>query len=412
MVTRRGALGIGDVLNENFGIEAFIAEGGTGEIYRANHEASRSKVAIKVLKDVYSKNEAYVDLLRRECEALRNINDPAIVRNMELLWTEFRGGFPYLKMEYLERPSLAALMQKGPVDADTLIEIGRVLSSGLKAAHGENVLHRDISPDNIILRGGQAKGATLIDFGIAKDLRPDARTVVNGGFAGKYEYASPEQLDGKADAKSDIYSLGATLLAAARGKTPELPSGIKEIYDEKNAAPDLDGIPQPLRGILARMVCPRPDDRLSDAASMLRAFTDPDIPADREVLKDIVDLDAGAPQSYDGPATKPSGGGGWLKYVMGLGLVAALAALVWFTPLRDMIPINSLPLQEKYQLKADKASRTLEGFAPSEEARSALISSAASAFGEAPTRRQDWRAPLSVPPETGCSRRRREGRRP
>ncbi len=380
MAMRQGALDIGDVLNENYKIEAFIAEGATGEIYRANQTATGSTVAIKVLKDIYSRNQAHIDLMRREL--IRDVKDPAIVRYIDLMWTEFRGGFYYLVMEYIPGPSLAQVMRDGPVDTDTLITIGRVLSSGLEAAHAAQILHRDISPDNILLRDRRPDGATLIDFGVAKDLKPDARTVVNGGFAGKYEYAAPEQIDGKADARSDIYALGATLLAAAKGETPRLPHGIKDIYDLKVEPVDLSGVAQPLRGLLARMLAPRPEDRFPDAASMSRAFDEADIDSDEDVLEDVVTFDSpGSGSGKERPYGATKRRRAWGRPVAFLGLAAALCAALWFSPARQFILEPRLPLVDKYMFIAEDASRTLSGNAPSEEARTRLIETAERAFG-------------------------------
>jgi len=216
-----GLLKPGAVLNNTYRIEGLVGEGGTGEVYRAVNTASERTVAVKILKEQFSQDPKFIDLMRREL--LHNVSDDAVVRYYDLLRTaDDQGGLYFLVMDYIDGPSVADLMNKGPVSVDTLMILARRVTQGLAACHGASIFHRDISPDNIILRDGDPAQATLIDFGIAKDVRPDAKTVVGGGFAGKYEYAAPEQLDGIADGRSDIYSFGMTLIAAARGESPKL----------------------------------------------------------------------------------------------------------------------------------------------------------------------------------------------
>ena len=110
------------------------------------------------------------------------------------------------------------------------------MAEGLHAAHTRNIVHRDLSPDNIILRDGDPAQAVIIDFGIAKDTNPGAETIVGNEFAGKYSYAAPEQLSGRTDARADIYSLGALLLANFRGASPQLGANPMEVVENKQNA--------------------------------------------------------------------------------------------------------------------------------------------------------------------------------
>ena len=263
-----GLLKPGAVLNSTYKIEALVGEGGTGEVYRAINTASQRTVAIKILKTQFSQDPKFIDLMRREL--LHNVSDDAVVRYYDLLRTaEDQGGLYFLVMDFIDGPSVADLMRDGPVSADHLMILARRVAQGLAACHGASIFHRDISPDNIILRDGDPAQATLIDFGIAKDVRPDAKTVVGGGFAGKYEYAAPEQLDGIADSRSDIYSFGMTLLAAARGESPKLGTSFLEIVKAKHAPVDTEGVGEPLRALVDSMVRPSPDDRPQSANELL-----------------------------------------------------------------------------------------------------------------------------------------------
>ena len=263
-----GLLKPGEVLNNTYEIVRKVGDGGTGEVYEARNTASERTVAIKILKAQFSQDPKFIDLMRREL--LHSVSDDAVVRYYDLLRTApEKGGNYFLVMDFIDGPSLADVMERGPVEPGFLMTLARRVSEGLAACHAARIFHRDISPDNIILRGGDPAKATLIDFGIAKDVTPDAKTVVGGGFAGKYEYAAPEQLDGVADARSDIYSFGMTLLAAARGSAPQLGTSFLEIVKAKHAPVDVSDVPAPLGPVIAEMVRPAADDRPQTAREVL-----------------------------------------------------------------------------------------------------------------------------------------------
>ena len=237
MATGEGLLKPGDELHETYRIDALLGIGGTGEVYRAMNTAAGRPVAIKILRPEFSKDEKFIALMKREL--LTEVGHDAAVKYFELLRTREFGGLYFLVMELIEGPSLAHVMHAGPLPPETVLAIARRAAEGLNAAHAAGVLHRDIAPDNIILRDGDPARATLIDFGIAKDLRPEAHTVIGQGFAGKYEFAAPEQMDGQTVEQSDLYALGATLLAAARGRPPELPADLLAIRRAKDEIVDV-----------------------------------------------------------------------------------------------------------------------------------------------------------------------------
>ncbi|MDN5788029.1 serine/threonine-protein kinase, partial [Pseudorhodobacter sp.] len=259
----------GDVLNNTYRIEALLGRGGTSDVYRARSEISGRQVAIKVLQAELSKNENYLRLMTRE-EAIRDIRHDAIVRYSENQRTA--EGQVYLVMDYVEGPSLEAKMLSGGLTADDLLKVAARVLQGLVAAHAKGIVHRDLSPDNIILRDGRPEQAVIIDFGIAKDENPGAETVVGNEFAGKYAYAAPEQLNGMSDTRSDIYSLGVLLLATFRGKSPDVGENPMQLLRLKQQPPDVDGVPEPLKSLIARMAAPDPADRFQTAEDVLRAI--------------------------------------------------------------------------------------------------------------------------------------------
>jgi len=261
-----GIFEIGDVLNNTYRIEAVLGRGGTSEVYRARSEISNRVVAIKALRHEFSRNEDYLALMTRE-EDMREIRHDAIVRYYDNQRTD--DGLVYLVMDYVEGPGLDAKLKGGGMSADDLLTIASTLAGGLAAAHKRNIVHRDLSPDNIILRGGDPAEAVIIDFGIAKDSNPGAETIVGNEFAGKYAYAAPEQLSGRTDARSDIFSLGALLLSTFRGKAPDMGSNPMEVVEKKSQPLDTAGVPEPLKSLIDRMTAPDPKDRLQSADAVL-----------------------------------------------------------------------------------------------------------------------------------------------
>ena len=260
----------GDLLNNTYRIEELLGRGGTSEVYRARSEISGRLAALKVLKAEFSGNEDYLVLLTRE-EEIREIRHDAVVRYSENHRTQ--DGLVYLVMDFVDGPGLDRKLKQGPMPADDVLVVCRRVIEGLRAAHDRNIVHRDLSPDNIILRSGDPAQAVIIDFGIAKDTNPGAETIVGNEFAGKYAYAAPEQLNGQTDARSDIYSLGALLLANFRGKSPDVGNNPMEVVQRKGERLDTDGVPEPLKSLIDRMTDPNPDARFANAGEVL-AFLD------------------------------------------------------------------------------------------------------------------------------------------
>lgn len=278
----------GDLLNNTYRIEMLLGRGGTSDVYKARSEISGNLVAIKVLKHELSGNEDFTVLMARE-ENIREIRHDAVVRYSENHRTP--DGHIYLLMDYIDGPGLDKKLKQGPMSAEDLLIICRRVSEGLEAAHARNIVHRDLSPDNIILRGGDPAQAVIIDFGIAKDTNPGAETIVGNEFAGKYSYAAPEQMAGKTDARSDVYALGALLLANFRGASPSLGDNPMEVVENKQKPLDTSGLPEPFKRLIDRMCDPDPNNRLASAADVLSFLDRLDTPDEQE------DLGVPAPQA-------------------------------------------------------------------------------------------------------------------
>jgi predicted Ser/Thr protein kinase len=259
----RTEIRVGEVLGATFRIEEMLAKGGMGIVYRARHLLLDTEHAVKVILPELAEEEDIIARMTREAVTLNDVKNDAVV-NYEGFFQDEQGR-RYLVMEYVDGPSLAALLRERRLTVEEVRTLRDRLALGLAAAHDQGVLHRDISPDNIILPGGRIESAKIIDFGIAKSKKGGEHTQIGTGFIGKYSYASPEQFDEaiEPDGRSDIYSLGLVLAAAAIGNGGKLDMGnsLATAMRARQAVPDLGGLPEELFVEISAMLQPRPEDR-------------------------------------------------------------------------------------------------------------------------------------------------------
>jgi|GEM_PF-2079069 formylglycine-generating enzyme required for sulfatase activity len=252
----------GQVLGYTYRIERLLARGGMGAVYRARHVDLGSVHAIKVILPELAEDPRTISLFQEEANKLRRLRHDAIVSYEGLFRDE--GGARYLVMEFVDGPSLAHVLKSGPLPLSELRQLRDRCAAGLAAAHAKGIIHRDISPDNIILVDGRADLAKIIDFGIAKSTNPGDLTILGQEFAGKYAYVSPEQLgmiESPVDARSDIYSLGLVLAAAAIGRPLDIGGGYLRAIEARRRPLDLTGVPDAFRAEIAAMVDPDPTRR-------------------------------------------------------------------------------------------------------------------------------------------------------
>ena len=200
-----------------FRIGELLGCGGTGEVYRATDTRLHRDVAIKMLRAEYAHQPDWLARFQREARALASLNDSHICALHDI-------GPNYLVMEYIEGETLAARIKKGALPLDEALRIAIEVAGALLEAHRKGIVHRDLKPGNIMLT---ARGAVLLDFGLAKSRRPvaageDAITAAVTGdtqVEGTAPYMSPEQIQGKeVDARSDIFSFGLVLYEMITGK--------------------------------------------------------------------------------------------------------------------------------------------------------------------------------------------------
>jgi eukaryotic-like serine/threonine-protein kinase len=259
----RGRISSGTVLNGIYEIDHPLASGGMGEVYKGHTIPGGDPVAIKVMLPDLAQNDAALALFRKEASALHNLHHPVIVRYYVFaIDPDLRR--PYLAMEFVEGQSLSELLRHGPLTLEATGRLMQRVATGLQAAHDHGIIHRDVSPDNIIIPLGDVGRARIIDFGIARSTRPGDGTIIDGGFAGKYNYVSPEQVGlfgGEVSGKSDIYSLGLVLIETLTGQAIDMGGSQAAIVEKRRKLPDLGAIDLRIRPLLARMLQPNPADR-------------------------------------------------------------------------------------------------------------------------------------------------------
>ncbi|MBM2578072.1 serine/threonine protein kinase [Jannaschia sp. Os4] len=268
---------VGTVLNDNYRIDRQIGEGGMGEVYEGEHLFTGNRVAIKMILRELSADEAIVGLFRREARILFDLSDDAIVRYLDSF--HHRESDRYcLVMQYIDGEPLADRLEaSGPLPLDQVVTLARRLAIGLGKAHSLGVVHRDLSPDNVMLRDGEVARAALIDFGIAT-AEDKSEATLFGRFAGKYRYVAPEQLGlhgGQVGPRTDIYGLGLLLAAAARGEALDMGRSFPDAVMARERVPALDGIPERLRPLIARMLEPDPAARPASMGEVAALLDDP-----------------------------------------------------------------------------------------------------------------------------------------
>ena len=262
------------LLDERYIIDKLIGVGGMAVVFRARDRyLNNMTVAIKILKDDAAMDEVVVKRFRNESKAESMLKHNNIVAVHDV---STKGKIKYMVMEFLYGITLKSYMQaKGePLKIDEVSSYTAQILRALSEAHRNNIIHRDIKPQNImVLENGRVK---VMDFGIAK--LPDAETItVTDKAVGTVYYMSPEQASGKKDidTRSDIYSLGAMMYELVTGQTPfkgETPLQVlyKHIQEEPVPPRQINpSIPVGLEQIIMCAMSKDPNSRFQTADSML-----------------------------------------------------------------------------------------------------------------------------------------------
>jgi serine/threonine-protein kinase len=202
-----------DALRPEYELEREIASGGMGTVFLAHEVALDRRIAVKIVRPEQA-SAAATERFAREAVTLAGLDHPNIVK---VFTVGERGGFHYYTMQYLEGETLAERMRRKSLKPEEVRRIGRDLLDALETAHGRDVIHRDIKPQNIFLMGGRA---ILVDFGIATASGP--QTVAREGsdvVPGTPSYMPPEQRYGwEVRPQTDLYAVAMVLYEALTGR--------------------------------------------------------------------------------------------------------------------------------------------------------------------------------------------------
>jgi serine/threonine protein kinase len=269
-----------------------IGAGGMGEVYSARDTRLDRTVALKILPLHLADAPEIRQRFEREARAVSSLNHPNICALYDI---GRQDSTDYLVMEYLEGQTLAKRLEQGPMPTPELLRVAIQICEALERAHRQGVIHRDLKPGNVMLT---KSGAKLLDFGLAKGSAPvvtdlsssptvsqplmggnarGSQLTVQGTIVGTLQYMSPEQLEGgEADARSDIFSFGATLYEMATGhkafpakSQATLIAAI--IKEEPRPISELQPMSLPaLERIVTTCLSKDPDDRWQSAGDLKR----------------------------------------------------------------------------------------------------------------------------------------------
>ncbi len=195
-----------------------IARGGMGVVYKARQSSLGRIVAVKMMRPGLLATEDEVRRFREEARTVASLRHPNIVAIHEVGDHE---GFHYFSMDYVDGPSLAAVVRERPLGATEAAQYLKTIAEAVHYAHGMGILHRDLKPSNVVLDAGGVPHIT--DFGLARPIVRDSGLTLSGVVVGTPSYMSPEQaagIGGELTPASDVYSLGALLYELAAGRAP------------------------------------------------------------------------------------------------------------------------------------------------------------------------------------------------
>jgi eukaryotic-like serine/threonine-protein kinase len=284
-------VGPGTVLDGRYRLDALLAQGGFGTVYRATHLESGCEVAVKLLHARHANHAPTVQRFYREADLLAQLRHPNTVMTYEL---GISGSTMFIAMELLRGESLCGRIARvGVISWLHAVRIAQDICAALWEAHERGIVHRDLKPGNVHLEAqGGGEQVKVLDFGVAKLVRGRAKThpdldgelTMIGQIIGTPEYMAPEQLVGETvDHRADIYALGATLYEMLTGKR------VFEIFGDVDVMLSLiarHDAPKPsalvkyapksiaaaLDGTVMRCLAPEPRDRFASVAELAEAL--------------------------------------------------------------------------------------------------------------------------------------------
>ena len=260
----------GQKINDRYQIIRTIGEGGMANVYLAHDTILDREVAVKILRGDLSDDEKFVRRFQREAISASSLSHPNIVEMYDVGEDE---GKYYIVMEYVDGKTLKSLVKRrGSLTLTEVIDIMLQLTSAVACAHDSYIIHRDIKPQNVLIKeDGTVK---ITDFGIAMALNSNELTQTNS-VMGSVHYLPPEQANGSGSTiKSDIYSLGILMFELLTGKLPfkgdnAVEIAIKQMRDQIPSVCAINSeIPQAVENIILKACAKNPKNRYENVLEM------------------------------------------------------------------------------------------------------------------------------------------------
>jgi serine/threonine protein kinase len=255
------------LLRGRYRLETRIAAGGMGEVWRARDTRLDRIVAVKLLRPEYAGSPEFRDRLRLEARHAAMLSHPGVVQVRDYD-DGSAGGVPYLVMEYVAGPSLAAVLRaEGTLSPGRVLDLIAQAAEALACAHAAGIVHRDMKPGNMLVDGGRVK---LADFGIAQAAGAFPVTLP-GLVIGTPAYLSPEQVAGlPATPASDLYGLGIVAYECLTGRPPfgGGPFAVALAHREQPPPPLPGTVPGPATELVAALTAKDPRRRPRDALAV------------------------------------------------------------------------------------------------------------------------------------------------
>jgi serine/threonine-protein kinase len=265
----------GGLIAGRFELEEQIGSGGMSRVYRARDRQLGRLVAIKILHERYAADPHHLERFRQEARSVARLGHPNIVTVIDRGESD---GRQYIVFEYVAGENLKELVRRdGPLPVRRALELAIEVARALAYAHAHGVVHRDVKPQNVLLRDGSAQ---VTDFGIARTT--GIGTTAGGGtiagtILGTGDYLSPEQARGEpADERSDVYSLGAMLYELLTGHVPfpadsAVVAATRHVSDPiPDVLADRPDVPVRLAVAVERAMAKDPSDRLASIDELLQ----------------------------------------------------------------------------------------------------------------------------------------------
>ncbi|MCA9606020.1 MAG: protein kinase [Myxococcales bacterium] len=344
----------GMVVDGRYRVGRLLGRGGHGSVFLAEHLGLKRDVALKVLRPEGASHEAVRERFRREALVLGRLDHECFVDVID--FGETQDGLLFLALELLEGESLGSVLERGALPRGEALSIARDLLRGLEHIHGQDVVHRDLKPDNVILvaREEGRRLPKILDLGIAKLVTRDAATHADpdltrtNALMGTPKYMAPEQAAGDpVDPRADLYALGVVLFEMLTGAVPFDGTSDFEVMSRivQEDPPQLSalnaGLPPAIEVVLSMALAKDREDRFQSCEALWTAFEEacaPPVIASPSPVGERAPLEAPSAAEDPRPSAEPrerSLGEVWASLnasaraaIILLGVVA-LVAMLW-----------------------------------------------------------------------------------